>query len=87
MKCVQCERRIDNMNPNGKSRDCWVWFNDNNIICKKHIMYAQRHGLDDPRLSQIESIDNEQPVNEHIENQIALIESSDEQPPIDYNNN
>ena len=51
LQCIECGRRIDRM-----SRNAWRWFNEAQslIICHKHIMDANRNGLNDPRLNEIQ---------------------------------
>jgi len=78
LQCIECGRRIDKM-----SRNAWRWFNEAQslIICHKHIMDANRNGLDDPRLNEIqeneemETDDSRQ--NEIQENEAERIENGE----------
>ena len=80
-----CGRRSDNMNM--KSRNLWVWYNDTSIICKEHINYNRRNGLDDPRPSQIDTTDNELTDTDQTDSQFVQNESVDQQTDFDHNIN
>ena len=51
------------------SRNAWRWFNEAQslIICHKHIMDANRNGLDDPRLNEIQENEAERIENGEME--------------------
>ena len=78
LQCIECGRRIDKM-----SRNVWRWFNEAQslIICHKHIMDANRNGLNDPRLNEIQENEemesDELRQNEIQENEAECIENGE----------
>ena len=78
LQCIECGRRIDRM-----SRNAWRWFNEAQslIICHKHIMDANRNGLNDPRLNEIQENEemesDELRQNEIQENEAECIENGE----------